>query len=500
VFQNIRLELSAWEKKLGKTCVAIGLQPDVLLSALEKLFCVRNWQTKKPMQGSTQSDHDVSSSSTSDDDEDFEMLVKACCDAANNSLEMCHAVIVDEIDEEQEEHRPRKKRTNKNRNIAFGGERLFRDYFSDNPVYCDVDFKRRFRMSRRLCSQIISDLCRFDDFFLTKIDAAGRVGATPHQKVTAALRCLAYGVTADAFDAELRMSRVLIQICTKRFCAAIKSVYGETFLRSPTRADLQFLMEENRKRGLPGMWASYDCSHLLWEMCPVAHHGQHLNKDGTISNVLEAIASKDTWIWHSFFGMAGSCNDINVLDASPFVTQLMSGGVGSVEYLVNGNMHCIPYVLADGIYPNWRCFMKGISKPINEKEKHFTAKVSALRKDVERAFGILKKRWAILKNPSRMMFIEDITATVQCCIILHNMIIEDEREMDDILDRMYFLDEVEAQDFVRSMKDDVIILHNAAEAPQTQMQLMLDNYIVSTNEADFHALRSDLIEEVFKSK
>jgi len=32
--------------------------------------------------------------------------------------------------------------------------------------------------------------------------------------------------------------------------------------------------------------------------------------------ILEAVASQELWIWHVFFGMPGSLNDINVLDRS----------------------------------------------------------------------------------------------------------------------------------------------------------------------------------------
>src|SRR5438309_395455 len=41
--------------------------------------------------------------------------------------------------------------------------------------------------------------------------------------------------------------------------------------------------------------------------------------------VLEAVASYDLWIWHAFFGMPGSHNDINVLDRSPLFAELQNG-------------------------------------------------------------------------------------------------------------------------------------------------------------------------------
>ena len=48
---------------------------------------------------------------------------------------------------------------------------------------------------------------------------------------------------------------------------------------------------------------------------------------------------------------------------------------------------------------------------------------------MERAFGVLQSRWAIIKGPARLWdkrVLHDIMTT---CIIMHNMIIEDERDL-----------------------------------------------------------------------
>uniref|UniRef100_A0A0D3BSP0 DDE Tnp4 domain-containing protein n=1 Tax=Brassica oleracea var. oleracea TaxID=109376 RepID=A0A0D3BSP0_BRAOL len=54
------------------------------------------------------------------------------------------------------------------------------------------------------------------------------------------------------------------------------------------------------------------------------------------------------------------------------------------------------------------------------------------RKDVERAFGVLQARFAVVKNPSKLWDKEKIGNIMKACIILHNMIVEDERDSDTI--------------------------------------------------------------------
>ena len=140
-----------------------------------------------------------------------------------------------------------------------------------------------------------------------------KLGIAPTKKVTAAFRMLAYGIPADLVDDHLAMSESQAIECVKRFAVAIVRVFGATYLRAPNAEDTARLLEENKARGFPGMLGSIDCMHWTWQNFPAAWHGQfkgHM-KDSTI--ILKAVADYETWIWHAFFGMTGSCNDLNVL-------------------------------------------------------------------------------------------------------------------------------------------------------------------------------------------
>jgi hypothetical protein len=86
------------------------------------------------------------------------------------------------------------------------------------------------------------------------------------------------------------------------------------------------------------------------------------------------------------------------------------------------------YYLADGMYPNWAAFVKTIKAPANSKDKIFAAAQEAQRKDVERAFGVLQARFAIVRNRARFWDEATLRDIMLACIIMHNMIIEDERD------------------------------------------------------------------------
>jgi hypothetical protein len=283
-------------------------------------------------------------------------------------------------------------------------------------------------MRRSLFLRIKNRLGVYDSYFTQTVDALNRPGFSPLQKCTAALRLLAYGAAADTIDEWLKLARQTSSECLERFCEGIIHCYGDDFCRRPNVADTQRLLAKAEERGFPGMLGSIDCMHWQWRNCPVAHAGQFTRGDikhPTI--ILEAVASYDRWIWHAFFGVAGSNNDINVLNQSPLFTDVLRGEAPVVNFTVNGHEYNRGYYLADGIYPAWPVFMKGVTLPQSEKHRLFTTAQSAWRKDVECAFGVLKSRFNIIAVPGRSYSQRTLGLIMRACVILHNMIIDDER-------------------------------------------------------------------------
>jgi hypothetical protein len=49
---------------------------------------------------------------------------------------------------------------------------------------------------------------------------------------------------------------------------------------------------------------------------------------------------------------------------------------------------------------------------------------------VERAFGVLQACWEIVRNPVRARGLETIGDIMMACVILHNMVVQDEQHGD----------------------------------------------------------------------
>nr|GEV04104.1 hypothetical protein [Tanacetum cinerariifolium] len=80
-----------------------------------------------------------------------------------------------------------------------------------------------------------------------------------------------------------------------------------------------------------------------------------------------------------------------------------SGMLGSLNCT---DWECYPsrYYLIDGIYPELAPLIYTIPEPADDDHKRilYKQKQESARKDVEQAFGVLKKKWAVLANPTRV--------------------------------------------------------------------------------------------------
>ncbi|KAJ0589888.1 putative harbinger transposase-derived protein [Helianthus annuus] len=147
------------------------------------------------------------------------------------------------------------------------------------------------------------------------------------------------------------------------------------------------------------------------------------------------------------------------------------------SFTVSGVEYRRGYYLADGIYPTYSTIVKTIPHPTDDKRKKFAKFQEGARKDIERAFGVLQKKWHIISIPARSQTPRRLRHIMYACIILHNMIIEDEgRAICDY--------------------DENASTGNSVPVSEEQQDL---NAFALRNEYTHHNLQADLVEYIWNN-
>jgi Plant transposon protein len=297
-----------------------------------------------------------------------------------------------------------------------------------------AEFKLMFRLSKTRFQLLMEDvMARNLPHFQPKKNVPPTQQSSLEAKLLLPLKCLAYGVPPHAFIDYFQMSRPYARVCCIEFDKAIKLIYMKEWMRLPTASDLKsILLLHKTVHGVEGMVGSLDCSHTYWKNCPKAWQGSYKGKEKMPSIVLEAICDYHLFFWHVSYGYTGNLNDRTILSLSPLLDRLIDGSfhqleeeAGVVPFKILEEEFQQTWITVDGIYPKYIRFVKGIKQPVTQTERRYTQWQEATRKDIERAFGVLKGTFQFLERPILLMDLKQISMRVTTCIILHNILVSD---------------------------------------------------------------------------
>ena len=203
---------------------------------------------------------------------------------------------------------------------------IFRDYLGANPLL-GKEFPLMFRITRTRFEDIMVKIQALEmKFYQPQLDRHGNETASFEARLLLPLKTYAYGVPPHCFMDYFQMSETLCDDCCKNFDKAMMAIYMKEYLRVPTKADLKAIAQLHKSvHQVDGMFGSLDCTHTYWKNCPKAWHGTYKGKEKKPSIVLEAICDYQLFFWHASYGYCGTLNDINILNLSPFLSQLVDG-------------------------------------------------------------------------------------------------------------------------------------------------------------------------------
>ncbi|GJW37931.1 putative nuclease HARBI1 [Tanacetum coccineum] len=176
-------------------------------------------------------------------------------------------------------------------------------YFAEQPSYTTKQFRKRFRMRRKLFTRIVRELTNNYPYFQQTHDAVGKCGISSLVKCTSVIRQLTYDAIADSLDEYLQIDDKTARDCLVAFC-----------------------------NKFPGMLGSIDCTKRSWAQCLVGLRAQ---------------------FW--------SNNDINIICQLPLLNNLKVWIAPEVPFVAHNVNYRWGYYHTDEIYPEWTLFVKSIS-------------------------------------------------------------------------------------------------------------------------------------------
>nr|XP_027093520.1 uncharacterized protein LOC113713912 [Coffea arabica] len=162
---------------------------------------------------------------------------------------------------------------------------------------------------------------------------------------------------------------------------------------------------------------------------PPGEQVAYMNRHGQATQNVLAICDFDMRFTYIYAGWEGSAHDARVLDGALTGPTHFPMAPSGKYYLVDSAYRNIPGFLAPyrGTPRHQPERRRGFTSP----QQLFNTRHSALRNVIERCFGVLKRRFAILRGPVPNFYMTTQINVVIACCTLHNFI-RDELPEDDI--------------------------------------------------------------------
>ena len=297
-------------------------------------------------------------------------------------------------------------------------------------------FRRRFRLPFEIYLEMVNDITSHELFSRwTKKDC---VGTEPSNLGLLLLGTLRYLGRALTFDDLEEYTFISAEVHRQFFIAFLE--YGNTILynkyivKPASELDVSAFEKIFAIAGFNGCVGSSDATHIGLLQCPswalINHKGHKL---GIPSRNYNATVTHSRQVLGTTCGHPGTWNDKTLVLFDNLIRGVHEGELYSdnefklLELNDNNEEVEVTYkgawFIVDNGYLNWSCTVPPMKHPITYEEIRFSEWLESMRKDVECTFGIIKKRFSILKTGIRLGSISQSDKVWRTCCALHNLLL-----------------------------------------------------------------------------
>lgn len=239
----------------------------------------------------------------------------------------------------------------------------------------------------------------------------------PHLQVLLAMAAMASGShqmeVADSYD----VSQQLISIVLARVSRALAGLARE-YVKFPSPNALTTVIEDFYAiAGMPGVIGCIDCTHIKIARPPREDSEVFRCQKGFFSINTQAVCGPDLIFYNIVVRWPGSVHDARIFEDSRVCKDLQ-------DDLLSGHL------LGDSDYGCRRYLLTPLVAPNCVQEERYNASHARTRNAVERAFGVLKRRFSYLGKLIRTD-LETTKAIIVAAVVLHNIAVQTRVDMSD---------------------------------------------------------------------
>ncbi|CAM5139661.1 unnamed protein product [Eretmochelys imbricata] len=190
--------------------------------------------------------------------------------------------------------------------------------------------------------------------------------------------------------------------------------------------NVQVIVDGFAAMGFPNCGGAIDGTHIPI-LAPEHHAGKYINRKGSFSIVLQALADHKERFTNINVGWPGKVHDAHIFRNSGLFQKLQEGTLFPDQKITVGDVEMPIVIFGDPAYPLMPWLMKPYTGSLDSSQELFNYRLSKCRMVVECAFGCLKVCWRSLLT--RVDLSEtNIPTVITACCALHN-ICESEEEI-----------------------------------------------------------------------